>query len=250
MIWIILAVLLATQVIVARVVLPRRREAKRLRSASERDFALLRKVADEDLTQFGAELQQLHLEALDAGFGHELQLHYQRALDAFQHATGLLRAVRLPQDVAGVTATLEDARWAGACLRARLDGHELPQLRPPCFFNPTHGPARIDVPWAPSGSTPRDVPVCARDAERLRAGEAPDVRRVRIGGELVAWYEAGPSFASYARGWMGPSADWRTSGYHGGGGPGGGRWGESWQGDTYGSGFPRGWEHQGPGGSF
>lgn len=37
----------------------------------------------------------------------------------------------------------------------------------------------------------REVPVCRRDRDRLTAGEAPDIREVRVGDRYVPWWEAG-----------------------------------------------------------
>ena len=43
----------------------------------------------------------------------------------------------------------------------------LPAKRPPCFFNPAHGPSSQNVEWAPPGGVARDVPACPADAERV-----------------------------------------------------------------------------------
>src|SRR3546814_3601154 len=106
---------------------------------------------------------------------------YQRALDAYEDAKMLLADAAEPEDLTQVTRTLEDGRYAQACVLARQDGRELPQRRPPCFFNPAHGPAQTDVSWAPGGGAEREIPVCLADAERVRAGAEPDARQVRSG---------------------------------------------------------------------
>ena len=69
-----------------------------------------------------------------------------------------------------MTEALEDGRYAVACVRARVAGEPLPVRRPPCFFNPAHGPSTTDIEWAPPGGQPRQVPVCAADADRRRPG--------------------------------------------------------------------------------
>src|SRR5918996_374258 len=64
----------------------------------------------------------------------------------------------------------EDGRHAIACVRARVAGEPLPTRRPPCFFDPRHGPSVADVPYVPPDGVERDVPACALDVERVRAG--------------------------------------------------------------------------------
>ena len=104
---------------------------------------------------------------------------------------GCPRPVTKPEDIRDVTAILEDGRYAIACVRARLAGEPLPARRPPCFFNPQHGPSTDDVEWAPPGGDPRPVPACAADAERVLAGAEPDVRKVAVGAGRRPYWEAG-----------------------------------------------------------
>lgn len=54
---------------------------------------------------------------------------------------------------------------------------------------------------------PRDVPVCFRDFERLSAGEAPDVRLVRLGDRRLAWFASGPAYSAWAQGWYADLVD-------------------------------------------
>ncbi len=161
------------------------------------------KVADEDVTRFGEELTQLHVDTLTSELDDAARQDYQRALDAYENAKSLLRDTRVPEDVTKVTQTLEDGRYARACVLARAAGEPLPQRRPPCFFNPAHGPAQTDVDWAPAGGQPREVPVCLADADRLAQGAEPDTRQVRRGNEMVPWYQGGPAYAPYAGGYYG-----------------------------------------------
>ena len=85
----------------------------------------------------------------------------------------------------------------------------MPERRPPCFFNPAHGPAQTDVEWAPLGGVAREIPVCLADANRLAQGAEPEARMVRSGSKIVPWYEAGPHYAAYALGYYGA---WATDG--------------------------------------
>ncbi|CUR57134.1 hypothetical protein NOCA2390049 [metagenome] len=242
MIWVVLGVTLAVLLFGGQIVLRRRREVERLRLARQQEIALLRRVASEDVEQFGEELAALNLDA--SGISEfETREDYQAALEAHESARSLLGDSASPQDISGVTSTLERGRHLRARVLARLNGQELPEQRPPCFFNPAHGPARADLQWAPRGGTPRSVPVCLEDVDRLSQGGQPEHRLVRSGSETVPWFEAGPRYAAYAQGyyaqwaekdlfptfilgqtisgwnaggWMAPGGDWRLAGYGGG----------------------------------
>jgi hypothetical protein len=48
-----------------------------------------------------------------------------------------------------------------------------------------------DVEWSPPGGAPRTIAVCAADARRLTAGEAPLERLVRVGDRWVPWHVVG-----------------------------------------------------------
>jgi hypothetical protein len=131
---------------------------------------------------------------------------WQRALDGYENADRSLRRLSDPSDVRHVTEALEDGRYAVACVVARRDGRPLPQRRPPCFFNPAHGPSTLDVEWAPPGGRPRPVPVCAADADRLAHGAEPAVRTVPRGAGRVPYWEAGPAYSPWASGYFGAYA--------------------------------------------
>jgi hypothetical protein len=73
--------------------------------------------------------------------------------------------------------------------------------RPPCLFNPVHGPAAAEVEWAPGGGARRRVPVCADDAARLRAGSAPQVRTVQTDEGVVPYFAAHGRYVDWLLGW-------------------------------------------------
>lgn len=191
---------------------------------------LSRKAADEDITAFGEELTELHFETLTTELDEDLRRDYQQALDAYEQAKELVRAAAAPEQIRSVTSTLEDGRFAQACLLARRDGDQLPERRPPCFFNPNHGPARTDVMWAPPGGVEREIPVCLMCSHRLEENLAPDIRLVRLGNRRVPWFLSGPAYESYALGYYGAAVEAgrlqadRLTGMYGGavlaGGPG------------------------------
>lgn len=203
MLWVLLALLVVG---VGALVIVQGRERKRLEQKRDDELRKVRKVAEEDVTRFGEELQELHIDTLATDLGPAMRQDYQRALDCYEDAKALLAEAASPDDVTEVTKALEDGRYAQACVLARQDGRELPQRRPPCFFNPAHGPAETDIAWAPAGGIKREIPVCLADAERVEAGADPDSRRVRDGNRMVPWYEGGPAYGAYANGYYGSFA--------------------------------------------
>jgi len=170
-------------------------------SAADREAA--RGAAEEDVIRFGEELQRLDHEVAVAGSDEAMVQDWQRALDSYESAKQALEAVQQPEDVRHVTTHLEDGRYAVACVRARQAGVPLPTRRPPCFFNPSHGPSTIDVDWAPPGGQPRQIPVCAADADRLEQGAEPDIRTVPEGRGRVPYWQAGPAYSPWAMGYFG-----------------------------------------------
>lgn len=180
----------------------RRRRDKRQGELAELDaFRHVRRAADEDVTRFGEELTALHLETLGTDLDEAMRRDYQQALDAYEDAKARLTRARSAPDVTEVTRTLADGRFSQACVLTAQAGAARPQRRPPCFFDPSHGPATRDLEWAPPGGVPREVPVCFRDAERLARGDQPAVRLVRLGDRRVAWFASGPTYAAWAGGW-------------------------------------------------
>ena len=88
-------------------------------------------------------------------------------------------------------------------MQARVHGEPLPTRRPPCFFDPRHGLSVEDVPYAPPGGAVRDVPACALDAQRVRVGAEPDIRKVMVGAQRVPYWQGGPAYQPYATGYFG-----------------------------------------------
>jgi hypothetical protein len=163
----------------------------------------VKRLAQEDVTALGVELQHLDTEMAGHELGPGENADYQRALDAYESAKTAADAMTRPDDVRHVTEILEDGRYAMACVRARVEGRPLPQRRPPCFFDPRHGLSVADVPWTPPGGAQRDVPACQLDAERVRAGAEPDIRKVMVGSRRVPYWQGGRAYQPYAMGYFG-----------------------------------------------
>ena len=195
--------LLVIVAIVAVVVVTQRRSKARELERKEAELAPVRKLAFEDATALGEQLQELDLDLagreLDAGANAD----YQRALDSYESAKTAVESITQPDDVRHVTQILDDGRYAIACVRARVAGDPLPTRRPACFFDPRHGLSVTDVLWSPPAGAPRDVPACALDAERVRAGADPDSRMVMVGAQRVPYYQGGRAYQPYAAGYFG-----------------------------------------------
>ncbi|MGH3360915.1 MAG: hypothetical protein ACRDOM_00520, partial [Nocardioides sp.] len=125
----------------------KRKQARALEQKSA-ELEPVKKLAFEDITALGVELQELDLELA----GHELdtgqRADYQRALDSYESAKTAGDSISEPDHIKHVTEILEDGRYAIACVRARVAGVALPTRRPPCFFDPRHGLSVVDVPYA------------------------------------------------------------------------------------------------------
>lgn len=181
-----------------------RRERNRALEQRTAELELVRSTAAEDVTSFGEEVADLDIATTGVELDEGGRQDYQRAIDAYDTAKETLERVDDPEDIRHVTEALEDGRYAAKCVRARVEGKPLPVRRPPCFFNPQHGPSVQDIDWAPVGGQPRPVPVCAADAERVAVGAEPAVRKVVTGDGCSrrAYWEAGPAYAEYNRGYF------------------------------------------------
>ncbi|OIJ67992.1 hypothetical protein [Streptomyces mangrovisoli] len=177
----------------------------RRRREEERTAALerLRTVVDEDITAFGEELDRLDFHPAEQGADDAMRADYERALDAYERAKQLMAEARGPEDVRAVTQALEDGRFCLAQLAARREGRPLPERRPPCFFDPRHGPSVTDAGWTPPGGATRQVPVCAADAARLADGQDPAVREVDTARGRRPYWDAGPAYGPWAGGYFG-----------------------------------------------
>jgi hypothetical protein len=208
-----LLVVLAVGAGVVWLVVRRNKQKALERKAAE--LEPVKKLAFEDVTALGEQLQALDLELTGRVLDDGERADYQRALDSYESAKTAADAMTEPDHVRHVTEILEDGRYAMACVRARVAGDPLPAKRPPCFFDPRHGLSVEDVPYAPPGGTTRDVPACALDAERVRSGADPDIRKVMVGSRRVPYWEGGPAYRPYAMGYFGGFGplDWIFMGF-------------------------------------
>jgi hypothetical protein len=209
----VLVVLVAIAVVAFVVIRRRNRTLQAERAAAE--LEPVKKLAFEDVTALGVHLQDLDMELAGRQLDTGANADYQRALDAYEAAKTAADRIERPEQVQDVTKILDDGRYAIACVQARVAGEPLPQRRPPCFFDPRHGLSVEDVTYAPVGGADRQVPACALDAERVKAGAEPDSRQVMVGTQRVPYWQGGRAYQPYAAGYFGGFGplDWLVMGF-------------------------------------
>lgn len=196
---IVVLVLLAIGIVIALVLLRARRSRRRL---EQRRLAQVGATLTEDITEFGERLGQFN--QADDRLSDSSRQDLAVALDAYSTASATSAALQSEADVVRTTRALDDGRYALARAAAQMSGHEPPARRPPCFFDPRHGVSFADVSWhggrvsAPAHA----VPACAECATIISAGGEPPARQVEVDGQIRPYWNAGPAYAPYARGYF------------------------------------------------
>jgi hypothetical protein len=174
---------------------------KRARAAAE--FEEAKRNARDDLVALGDDIRALDFDIEVPGVDPQAKADYDHAVTRYTEAEEQWERARRPEDLAPVGEALEEGRWAMASAQARLRGETPPERRPPCFFDPRHGPSSRDVMWSPPFGEAREVPACEADAQRVERGEEPHPREVDWNGQRVPYWNAGPAYAPFAGGLYG-----------------------------------------------
>jgi hypothetical protein len=173
----------------------------------EREWDEVRASAEEDLVALGDDIRSLDVDIQMPQASDEAKQRYEQALEAYQRASQVFDRARRPEDLAPVSETLEEGRYAMSYAKAVLEGKPPPERKPPCFFDPRHGPSTEDVEWAPPGGATRPVPACAADAVRVKEGFEPHGRQVMVNGRPTNYWNAprqyGPMMGGYFNGFGG-----------------------------------------------
>ena len=170
----LVVLLVVIAAIVGVIAVSKKRSEARALEKKQAELEPVKKLAFEDITALGVELQELDFDLSGSELDEGQRADYQRALDAYEYAKTAGDKITEPEHIRHVTEILEDGKYAIACVRARVAGEPLPTRRPPCFFDPRHGLSVADVPWTPpGGADPRRTRLRAR----RRAG--PRRRRAR-----------------------------------------------------------------------
>jgi hypothetical protein len=176
---------------------------RRRRRAETAEFEEAKREARDDLVSLGESIRALDIDVQMPGADPQARADYEHAVEAYTRADDAWERARTPEDLEPVGAALEEGRWAMASAKARFEGDEPPERRPPCFFDPRHGPSSRDVEWAPPYGESRLVPACEADAQRVERGDDPQAREVLWGGQRVPYWQAGPAYAPFAGGYFG-----------------------------------------------
>jgi hypothetical protein len=177
------------------------RRKRRAREAAE--FEEAKRNARDDLVALGDDIRALDIDVQMPNVDPQAKADYDHAVARYTEAEELWERARSPRDLAPVGAALEEGRWAMASGKARFSGETPPERRPPCFFDPRHGPSSRDVMWSPPYGEPREVPACEADAQRVERGDEPNAREVEWEGRRVPYWQAGPAYAPFAGGFFG-----------------------------------------------
>jgi len=173
---------------------------RRRRREEDAQLAAVKAEANDDLIALAEDVQALEA---DVDRDPRVKEDYLQALDSYERAGRALDRARRPQELEAVSSALEEGRYSMASAKARLEGREPPERRPPCFFDPRHGPSVREVEWAPAGGAPRPVPACAADALRVEQGLEPAAREFDVGGRRVPYWDAPVAYGPYAGGFFG-----------------------------------------------
>ena len=193
---------------------------KRELARAEAEVAPVKQLAEEDVTALGVELQDLDIDLAGEQLDPGANADYQRALDSYESAKTAAAALtrargRPPRDRDPRGRPLRDGVRAGPRRRpAAAAASPALLLRP--APRAVGGRRAVD----PAGGAPRDVPACALDVERVRAGAEPDIRKVMVGSRRVPYWQGGRAYQPYAQGYFGTFGpmDWMFMGMLFGGG--------------------------------
>ncbi len=177
--------------------------ALRRRRRKNSEFLRVRDEAERDLVALAEDVQALDDDVEAAGADRRARDEYQAALAAYEEASSSFDRAKTAEELAPVSSRIEEGRYHMAAARAILAGEPVPERRPPCFFDPRHGPSVRDVMWAPDGVAPRPVPACAADALRVEEGLEPQAREIEIGGRRRPYWDAPAYYGPWAGGYYG-----------------------------------------------
>lgn len=186
---------------------------RRRRAGRTSGFGDVRTLAREDIVALGDDLRNLDVGLEAESDNPQATRDYTRAYESFQQAVEAFERAEGPNDFAPVSTALEAGRYYMTLARARFEGRELPQRRPPCFFDTRHGPSVDDVGWMPSSGPPRPVPACESCMWSIANGTEPAARQVTAGGRTMPFYQAPGHFESWFAGYFGGAAAGLVDGF-------------------------------------
>jgi hypothetical protein len=183
-----------------------RRFTLRERQSRTSDFEDVRKLAREDIAALQDDLAALQASLDPESDDPLVRQDVEAAEESLAQANEAFDRAETPNELAPVSTAIESGQYQLASARARMEGREPPQRRPPCFFDTRHGLSVDDVGWMPENGPPRPVPACRDCMQIVASGGEPRVRTVVSAGKRMPFYDAPPHFESWFGGYFGGSA--------------------------------------------
>ena len=165
----------------------------------QEELAEVKAAAHDDLIALADDVQKLEQPVESHP---DAKREYGEALADYDKASTAFDRAQRTKELEAVASSLEEGRYHMSAAQALLAGKQSPERRPPCFFDPRHGPSTRDVDWAPPGGVPRKVPACEPDARAIERGEEPAAREVVAGGRRVPYWNAPAYFGPWAGGYF------------------------------------------------
>ena len=161
-----------------------------------------RALAQADVVAFHERLDAVRSRLGGAVVADAVTEHQRAAAAALAAAEEHLRAADTSDELVAAVGLLAAGRQRLAHVEAYVVADSAPADRPPCLFDPAHGPSLTDATWTSLRYGTRRVPVCLQDTALLAAGVPPDCRRVPVDGRTVAYWEAWDVVAPYLLGYF------------------------------------------------
>lgn len=168
------------------------------RRSNERVWELALGTAHQELAVAGDAVGVLDVDVQSAAAPDAAGARFDAAVRAFMAAGERLEGATELRQLVAVGEALEQTRYEMACARALLAGVELPQRSAPCVFDPAHGPSAEELQWGLDNGL---VPVCAYDAQRIAAGEQPQVRLLAPGGRPMPYWDVPAGYGALIEGY-------------------------------------------------
>ena len=176
---------------------------RKRRALDNAEFEEAKRNARDDLVALGDDIRALDMDVQMPGADPHAKADYDHAVARYTEAEQQWELARTPEDLSPVGSALEEGRWAMASAKARFNGETPPERRPPCFFDPRHGPSSREVIWSPPYGQEREVPACEADALRIEEGIEPHAREIEWQGQRVPYWQAGGAYGPFAGGLFG-----------------------------------------------
>jgi hypothetical protein len=97
------------------------------KSRREREWEEVRAAAQDDLVGLGEDIRTLDVDIQMPGASERAKTRYGQAVEAYQRASQIFDRARSPEDLAPVSSTLEEGRYAMAAAHALLEGRPEPE---------------------------------------------------------------------------------------------------------------------------